>query len=295
MTSQIVMPMPWPTNSATPPQGWHVLIDTDGTRPMGWFTTAHNGMRTVARGYPTWEDAPFDIPADCRTTPTPEELDYDEMDIFLHTLFNLAYRGYVFPDVDTAAGPPTHSFTNLDFVGGWTAAIGHGAVATEALLARTIAGQKPASETYFYGDHAATDRDRWASAARDAGLAAIPYRIGMGRFLTERLWVAPSRLAERVDRAVLSAAWKALLDADPDSDRREWLASSIQSGLDMAFEVDLLQPITEQREQGLPHAWWDDTTDEGLVMLGAVLGYPPASTYAILAELDGPVAPAVAT
>lgn len=65
-------------------------------------------------------------------------------------------------------------------------------------------------------------------------------------------------------------------------------------GLSAAFEVDLLLPISELTRPGIPYLWWDETSDEGIVMLGAILGCPPASTYSLLIEVDGPVEPAVA-
>lgn len=283
------IPAPWPSNTAVPPAGWQPLTDTDGTRPMGWFTTARDGMRTVVRGYATWDDAPFGLTADEWKNPTPEDLEHDETAIALHTIFDIAHRAYVFPDVATHAGPATHSFTNLDFCGGWAAAAGHGVAEKEALLARTVAGRKPASEAYFLED-AAADRDRWISAAHRAGLGALPYSLRMGEHIVERLWVAPARLADRVDPDALTAAWDALLAADPDAERRSRIDKAVDLGLVTAFALDLLQPLDPNRPyDSLPHVWWDAGTDAGFVALGAILGYPPASTYACMAERDGHV------
>lgn len=273
---------PYPTNNAVAPKGWQALTDTNGARPMGWFTTARDGMRTVVRGFPTWDDAPFNLPEDCRTIPTAEQLDHDETDILLHTIFNLAYRSYVFPDIETHVGPATHSFANLDFCGGWRPAVTEEKQVGEQLLARTVAGLKPASDL-----STVVDRARWAEIARGEGLDIVSY----GK---NRAWVAPARLGDRVDQGALTRTWQRLLDADPERHRRDQFAPVIERGLQTAFDLDLLQPIPDRTSPGLLHAWWDDSTDEGLVVLGAVLGYPPASTYGLLIEREGPVTLAIA-
>src|SRR3712207_9152022 len=33
---------------------------------LGWFTASSGAFRLVVKGYPTWDDAPWDIPADLR-------------------------------------------------------------------------------------------------------------------------------------------------------------------------------------------------------------------------------------
>lgn len=286
------MPTSWPTNAATPPPGWNSLIDINGTSPIGWFTAAAEGMRVVVRGYPTWDDAPWTIEPDDRVPLTAEELDFDELDIELHKVFDIAYRGYAFPDtsspapdvpgagVQVATGPPAHTFTNLDFVGGWRPPTGWPQEWT-ALLDRTLVGDKPASDLIVEGG----DRGDWIAAARENGLGAVPYQLH-GQ---QRLWVAPNSLADRVDRDTLTEVWHALIAADPDPSRRQWTHRVVKRGLRRALEVNLLQPITARPDRGLPHAWRDETTDDGVVMLGAVLGYPPASTYALLCESHGPV------
>jgi hypothetical protein len=276
------MSRPWPTNTATPPTGWHQLTDTDGTHPMGWFTRAHDGMRIVARAYPTWEDAHWEIPADCRERATDEELDFDEMDIYLNTVFDLAYRGYVFPDADadTASGLVTHSFVNLDFVNGWEPAIGRDQE-MEVMLERTLAGLKPTAD--LMAKHG--ERERWTAAVRAAGLEPVPYDM----LRIPRLWVAPARLSDRVDRHALTAAWDGLIDAEPNRHRRKLVRAAVDVGLSTAFDIDLRERHTTQPGGRLLPSWWDEASDEGLVVLGAVLGYHPATTYAVLAEGYGPV------
>lgn len=273
----------WPANTATPPAGWEILTDPDGTRPMGWFTVASGGMRAVVRGYPTWEDAPFAIPAESRVrTPDP-----DDPDDFLHDTFDIAYRGYAFPDVDPASGLPTHGFTNLDVVGGWTAAVGHWE-ANAAAFARVLAGAKPAAEVtvrvetdvYFRE----VDAEQWASQAQSLGLGTICF----DHKPWTTMWVAPPRLADRVDPDDLASAWHALADADPVPTRAGWVRRTVEEGLRDAFSIDLLEPLT-RRERRLTQPWWDESTYEGLVTLGAVLGYPPASTYALMIDTVGHV------
>lgn len=269
----------WPTNTATPPPGWEVLTEFDGTRPMGWFTTTNQAeMRIVVRGYPTWDDAPFPLDADDRIPPTPEELDFDDAEIHLHKIFDLAYRGYAFPDTGTGGcavtGTGTHSYTNLDFVGGWAEAIGRGPHAEAALLERTVTGAKPASDVVL---SPGLDHRPWIPAARDAGLEVIAYSA----YRFTRLWVTPPQLADRVDRDALTTAWHTLADADPDTARADRIRATVDTGLATAFTLDLTQP-----PHGEPETWWDESSDDGLVVLGAVLGYPPATTYALLCEPD---------
>jgi hypothetical protein len=280
------MALTWPTNTATPPPGWNRMTDVDGTTPMGWFTRPHNGMRIVARAYPTWDDAPWDIPADARTPMTAEELDYDDMDIYLHTVFDMAHRGYLFPDVPPENGPATHPFVNLDFVGGWRPAIPHD-VEYNTMLERTLAGLKPASDLVDTNRTTGSRprRDRWMASAREAGMTAIPYD---DRY-SDRLWVAPARLGERVDQQALTSAWQALTDADPNRHRRKIVQAVVNEALPSAFAIDLHEPPTEQPGGRMLASWWDESSDEGLVALGAVLGYPPASTYSLLVEGFGPL------
>lgn len=280
------MRTPWPTNEANPPAGWTRLTDADGTTPMGWFTRPHDGMRIVARAYPTWDDAPWEVPADVRTRPTAEDLDDDEMEIYLYTIFDIANRGYLFPDIDTANGPATHTFTNLDFVGGWRPA-----TLTDpyggALLERTVAGRKPASD--LVDTHkltrSAPQRDLWQASAHEGGMGAITYNDRH----TDRLWVSPAQLGERVDQQALTAAWQALIDADPNRHRRKIVQGIVDNALPTAFTIDLHEPFHELPSGRMLPSWWDEHTDEGLVVLGSVLGYPPASTYALIVENLGPL------
>lgn len=276
-------PLSWPTNTAAPPPGWHRLTDTDATTPIGWFSTVRDGMRTVARAYPTWDDARFDLDEDDRVPLTAEQLDYDPMDIYLHSVFAISYRGYVFPDTFTdghaATGPATHRFSNLDFVGGWQPPLPPDQY-EDALLARTLSGAKPTATLIDYGGH----REEWIAAAQDAGLHTGRYTMGG----LKRLWVAPERLGDRVDRDQLTAAWQALLDADPNPDRRQIIEPAVHAALPAAFDLDLLAPFADSPTSSrLLPPWWDEDDDEGLIVLGAVLGYPPATTYAVLSEWNG--------
>jgi len=292
-------PLAWRQNTAVPPPGWDRLTDSDGTQPAAWFTAASDGMRTVVSGYPTWADSPYDKPDDgpeCHHHHAgyddgDDELDFEEeQEAVLAGIFDVAYRAYVFPDVAPESGPVTHSFTNLDFCGGWRPPVDSPAAETEALLARTVAGAKPASEVFFFGEGAVAERERWISAAREVGLGALPYRLRMATSISERLWLAPARLGDRVDRAALSEAWEALLDADHDRGRARSIAAAVVTGLETAFTLDLLPPLDPKRPyEGWPHPWWDGNSPQGLVVLGAVLGYPPASTYSCLAERLGDV------
>jgi len=292
-------PPAWRQNTAVPPPGWDRLTGSDGTQPEAWFTTASGGMRTVVSGYPTWADSPYDKPddgpgchhhRDCYDDGD-DDLDFEEeQEAVLAGIFDVASRAYVFPDVAPEGGPVTHSFTNLDFCGGWRPPVDSPAAETEALLARTVAGAKPASEVFFFGEGAVAERERWISAAREVGLGALPYRLRMARSIAERLWLAPARLGDRVDRAALSEAWEALLDADHDRGRARSIAAAVATGLETAFTLDLLPPLDPKRPyEGWPHPWWDENSPQGLVVLGAVLGYPPASTYSCLAERLGDV------
>lgn len=267
------MPLTWPINTATPPPGWDVVTDTDGTCPLGWFTRACHGNRAVVRAYPTWDDAPFDIPPELRGSQLNGDL--DRLGEHLQGVFDLYYRGYVFPDADLADGPATHSFTNLDFVGGWLPAIGWQQQA-EAVVERTIAGLKPASLIAVHDDGEALSLAR---KARSAGLGVISRRRGP----STRLWIAPAQLADRIDYSTLSAAWTALAAADPNPRLGTIFRDSATAGLSQAFDLDLLEPWAKA-DGAAPQPWWDNQTDIGLVVLGTVLGYPPASTYALLAE-----------
>lgn len=267
------MPLNWPANTATPPLRWEALIDVDGSRPMGWFTTTGGGgMRAVVRGYPAWDDTPFYLPPDARV----HSCDPDDPYHYLHDTFDIAYRGYAFPDVGHA-GPATHSFVNLDFCGGWQAAIGYGTRAHAAALGRTLAGFKPAADLLVELDHVV----EWTAAAHAAGLDAMQF----GTRTPTRLWVSPERLADRVDRDALTSVWHALADADPTHRRGDYVRAVADTGLDRAFSLDLLAPPV-QRGGRLVQPWWDEDTDEGLVVLGAVLGYPPASTYSVIVESE---------
>ena len=269
MSSTIATAVVWPANTATPPAGWNRLTDTDGTQPTGWFTTSDGLFRTVVKGYPAWHDAPWDIPADLRYHR--EDDDYP----FLQRDFDLASTMYVFPDLNTAAGPSTHGFGNLDFVGGWPHPLGMmpgGMHENEALLARVLTGAKPTA--LLVGSDA--DAARWAAAARAAGLEALVYRAH-----NTRVWIAPARLGDRVNRRALRATWHAVAAGDPDRARADRLLNVIDSGLEQAFALDLQQPPV-QRGNFMQLPWWDERSDEGWVVLGAVLGYPPASTYARL-------------
>lgn len=272
MSSTLAPAVVWPTNTATPPPGWHRLTDTDGTRPTGWFTTSSGGFRTVVKGYPTWDDAPWDVPADLRYH------DEDDDYAFLQGLIDLTHTTYTFPDLNTSAGPSTHSFGNLDFCGGWShplSTMPDGMCANEALLARVLTGAKPAAA--LFGSDA--DTERWAAAARAAGLEALVYRDW-----NTKVWIAPARLGDRVNHRALRATWHAVASGDPDRARASRLLDTVDRGLDRAFDLDLQQrPVQRGTVVGPP--WWDEQSDEGFVVLGAVLGYPPASTYARLIGL----------
>lgn len=169
MSSTLAPAVVWPANTATPPPGWNRLTDTDGTQPTGWFTTSNGAFRTVVKGYPTWDDAPWDIPADlCHHR---ENDDYS----FLRHEFDMVSTTYDFPDLNTAAGPSTHSFGNLDFVGGWPHPLDMmpgGICEPEALLARVLSGAKPSG--LLVGADA--DVETWAGAARAAELHTQIYR-----------------------------------------------------------------------------------------------------------------------
>jgi hypothetical protein len=272
MSSTLAPAVVWPANTATPPPGWDRLIDTDATQPTGWFTSSSGAFRTVVKGYPTWDDAPWDIPVDLRYHD--EDDDYAQ----LQGLFDLTTTTYAFPDLNTSAGPSTHNFGNLDFCGGWSHPLGRmpgGMRGDEALLARVLTGAKPTG--LLVGAEA--DVEAWASAARAAGLETLVYRAH-----NTRVWVAPARLADRVSHRALRATWHAVASGDPHQVRADRLRQVIDRGLDQAFALDLQQQPVE-RDGWLQLPWWDEHSDEDFVVLGAVLGYPPASTYARLIGL----------
>jgi hypothetical protein len=265
----------WPVNTAVPPAGWQPLTDSDGTQPMGWFTTARDGMRTVVRGYPSRDDAPFDLPEGHGKHPDPENLP-NETYSALYAVFDLVDRAYTFPDVGTFGGPATHCFVNLDFDRPWGPPTGTvDAPCDEVLVARTAAGAKPASDVAL-----PTPRECQLAAQAADSLGIVRYRLSSG----DRLWIAPARLTDRVDEDALTAAWQALIDADPDSDRAFQISLAVEEGLRAAFQVELLETAPWQSGLGAESPRWDEGTDEGLVTLGAIFGYPPASTYALLAE-----------
>lgn len=268
MPSTVATTVAWPANTATPPPGWDRLTDTDGTQPSGWFTLSHSGSRGVVKGYPSWDDAPWDIPADLRYH------DEDDEYAVLRCRFDLTYTTYLFPDLATTAGPSTHSFGNLDFCGGWQHPItAHDDLPeSDALLARVLSGTKPTG--LLWGSDA--DGARWAEAAQAAGLKAQVYRNW-----NTNVWIAPGRLGDRVNRRALRATWHAVTAGDPDRARANRLLNVIDRGLERAFDLDLQQPPV-QRGAVMQAPWWDEHTDEGWVVLGAVLGYPPATTYARL-------------
>jgi len=267
--SSAITSVTWPTNTATPPPEWDRLTDTDGSQPSGWFTLSHSGFRGVVKGYPSWDDAPWDIPADLRYH------DEDDQYAVLRCRFDLTYTTYLFPDLDTAAGPSTHGFGNLDFCGGWLPPVTGMPDALrqdDALLDRVLPGAKPTG--LFVGSDA--DAERWEAAARAAGLEALVWRD-----LATKVWIAPARLGHRVNRRALRATWHAVAAGDPDRARANRMLDVIDRGLERAFDLDLQQPPVQRGTVMLP-PWWDEHSDEGYVVLGAVLGYPPATTYARL-------------
>jgi hypothetical protein len=271
MFSTITTTVAWPANKATPPPGWDRLTDTDGTQPTGWFTTSNGAFRLVVKGYPTWDDAPWDIPADLRYH------DEDDDYAFLAGLFDLANTTYVFPDLSTAAGPSTHSFGNLDFCGGWlhpVSMVHDGPREDDALLDRVLSGAKPAG--LLVGSDA--DAERWVTAAQAAGLGAL-----VCRDWNTKVWIAPAHLGDRVSRRALRATWHAVAAGDPDRARAHRLLDVIDRGLQQAFDLGLQQPPVRRGSVMLP-PWWDEDSDEGWVVLGSVLGYPPATTYARLTD-----------
>ena len=207
MSSTIATTITWPANIATPPAGWDRLTDTDGSQPSGWFTVSHSGFRGAVKGYPACDDAPWDIPADVRY--------HDEDDDYavLRCRFDLIYTTYLFPDIDTTAGPSTHSFGNLDFCGGWrhpVTAAHDGLREDDALLDRVLSGAKPTG--LLVGSDA--DVEVWAAAGRTAGLEALVYRAH-----NARVWIAPARLGDRVSHRALRATWHAVAAGDPDRAR----------------------------------------------------------------------------
>ena len=84
-----------------------------------------------------------------------------------------------------------------------------------------------------------------------------------------------------MNRRALRATWHAVAAGDPDRARANRLLDVIDRGLERAFALDLQQQPVERRGW-LQLPWWDEDSDEGWVVLGAVLGYPPATTYARL-------------
>lgn len=223
----------------------------------------------MVKGYPTWDDAPWDIPADVR---------YHEQDddyAFLQDRFDLTYTTYLFPDLSTAAGPSTHSYGNLDFCGGWLHPVsgGHGGRRQDdALVDRVLSGAKPTG--LLVGSD--VDAEKWAAAARAAGLEAFVWRD-----LATKVWISPAALGHRVHHRALRSTWHAVAAGDPDRARANRLLDVIDGGLEQAFTLDLQEQPVQRGPVMLP-PWWDEDRDEGLVVLGAVLGYPPATTYARL-------------
>lgn len=78
----------------------------------------------------------------------------------------------------------------------------------------------------------------------------------------------------------LRAAWHAVAAGDPDRERADRLLDVIDRGLEQAFALDLRQPPVERGSIMTPRGGED--SDEGWVVLGAVLGYPPTTAYARL-------------
>jgi hypothetical protein len=273
MSSTLAPAIVWPANTATPPPGWDRLTDTDGSQPTGWFTASDGAFRTVVKGYPSWDDVPWDIPAD---SPDHDE-DEDEDYAFLSGLFDHTDMTYVFPDLPTAAGPSTHSFGNLDFCDGWQhpfSTMPGGMRQSDVLLARVLTGAKPTG--LLWDADPAANVERWTAAARAAGLAAL-----VCRDRTTRVWISPAQLSDRVNHRALRATWHAVAAGDPDRARGNQLLDVIDRGLEQAFALDLQQqPVDRGGWLQLP--WWDERSATGLLVLGAVLGYPPASTYALL-------------
>lgn len=268
MNSNLTTAVVWPSNAATPPPGWTRLTDSDGTQPSGWFTSTASPYRIVVKGYPTWDEAPWPIPAEARY--------HDEEDAELWQVpFDLTYTTYRFPDLPTAAGPATHTFGNLDFCGGWMHELAMTPGATggdEALFARVVTGAKPTG--LLVGSEA--DAERWAAAARAAGLSAL-----VSRDWNTKVWISPRRLGDRVNQRALRATWHAVASGDPDRSRAAWLLDEVDRGLELAFDLDLAQPPVQRGRVMLP-PWWDEASAAGFVVLGAVLGYPPSTTYARL-------------
>lgn len=207
MNSNLTTAVVWPSNAATPPPGWTRLTDSDGTQPSGWFTSTAWPYRIVVKGYPTWDEAPWPIPAEARY--------HDEEDAELWQVpFDLTYTTYRFPDLPTAAGPATHTFGNLDFCGGWMhelAMTPGGTRQNEALLARVLTGAKPTG--LLFGSDA--DAERWAAAARAAGLSAL-----VSRDWTTKVWISassttaherPGPSSPSTDRRKKQMRWQTLL------------------------------------------------------------------------------------
>ncbi len=86
---------------------------------------------------------------------------------------------------------------------------------------------------------------------------------------------------ERPPGPTVGATWHAAAAGDPDRARAHRLLDVIDRGLEQARNLDLQQPLVRRSTVMLP-PWWDEDSDEGWIVLGAVLGYPPATTYARL-------------
>ncbi|MGN6243883.1 MAG: hypothetical protein ACTHQ3_09455 [Motilibacteraceae bacterium] len=268
MNSDLATAVVWPSNTAAPPPGWTRLTDSDGAQPSGWFTQAAGPYRTVVKGYPTWAEVPWPIPAEACIHDEEDDEDWQGP-------FDLTYTTYTFPNLATAAGPATHSFGNLDFCGGWIhelAMTPGGMRQNEALLARVLSGAKPTG--LLVGAEA--DAYRWAEAARSTGLTAL-----VSRDWNTKVWITPRRLGDRVNQRSLRATWHAIASGAPDRARAASLLDTVDRGLDLAFDLDLTQPLVQRGAVMLP-PWWDEDSDAGWVVLGAVLGYPPSATYSRL-------------
>ncbi len=86
---------------------------------------------------------------------------------------------------------------------------------------------------------------------------------------------------ERPPGPTVGATWHAAAAGDPDRARAHRLLDVIDRGVERASTLDLQQqPV--QCGGWLQPQWRDARTDEGWVVPGAVLGYPPATTYARL-------------
>lgn len=95
------------------------------------------------------------------------------------------------------------------------------------------------------------------------------------------MWISPAGVGDRVNHRALRATWHAVAAGDPDRARANRLLDVVDRGLEQAFTLDLQQRPVQHGAVMLP-PWWDEDSDEGFVVLGALLGYPPATTYARL-------------